>query len=143
MIGNDCSNITIISTEVGPFCSLSSFQENNKGKAGIYLVYRKNKIDQKLRLIYIGKAQDLSERVNNSHEHYKDWLTWAYEDENYLYFSSVIPQNIEDISRCEAALIYRFKPPVNTEGKESFGFNNTVIFFNGKDVCGKKMIFAL
>ncbi len=142
MARNNTSNLSIISADVGPFYSLADFQENYKRISGIYLVYRKNLQDQKLRLIYIGQAQDLSERVNSSHEHYNDWLTWAYGEESNLYFSAILINDPTDILRCEAALIYKFKPQINTSGIDSFIYDDTVIIFRGKDVCGKKIIYC-
>lgn len=128
---------------VGPHLTLQAFQSMSEDTSGIYLVYRINKEDGRLKLIYVGKSVDVSERVGPTHEHYNDWLEWADGQEPRLRFSWVILQDhVEDVLRCEAAFIYCLQPPINCNGKDSFSYEDTVVIFNGRQVCCRSQIMA-
>ena len=76
------------------------------------------------KLIYIGEAEDLHERVLN-HDKWKEW-------EKHLKINEELCFNITRIGfthreRVEAALIYANQPPVNIEYKDSFPFDTTHI----------------
>lgn len=93
------------------------------------------------RIVYIGKAdgeKGLKGRVGENHEHIADarkkveeakkndetaFLTIVYSDEN--------SNNEPHLERIEAALIYAKQPSINTQGKDSFNYPETVINISG------------
>ena len=110
---------------------------------GVYLVYRENKSDKRFRLIYIGKADIIANRVNERHDHYHDWLEWAYGDVSALRFSLVrLPDDLP-IETCEAALIYALQPPINTDCKETYTHTDVEIKFTGRKVCNRDSVIAI
>lgn len=126
---------------VSGYYQFDSFSRLNE--SGVYLVYRQNKNDGRFRLIYIGKADVVSNRVNEQHNHYQDWLEWAYGDVSALRFSIVtVPEGLS-IEDCEAALIYALQPPINTDGKETYARNDIEIMFVGRPVCNRESIIAI
>lgn len=132
-----------IQVNVGPHLTLHAFQSMSENTTGIYLVYRINREDDRLKLVYVGKSVDVSERVGETHEHYNDWLAWANGQESRLRFSWVILQDhIDELLRCEAALIYCLQPPINSNSKDSFSYEDTIIIFNGRQVCCRSQIMA-
>ena len=130
----------IIKCNVGPHIKLDQFVNENIGQRGIYLVYRKNKQDDKLRLIYIEKSDNISESLNKNHMHFMDWMNWAYNDENYLRFSLVTILENADLNICEEALIFYFRPPANENIKNKFTHDDVEIIFYGRKVCQRKSI---
>lgn len=133
----------IIQVSVGAHLSLKAFQSRLEQTSGLYLVYRINKEDGRLKLIYVGKSSDVSDRVDQSHEHYSDWLEWADGQEDRLRFSCVVLQDhTTEILRCEAALIYAFQPPINNNGKDSFSYEDTMVIFNGRQICHRNLIIV-
>ena len=135
--------MVVFLVSVGAHLSLKSFQNHSEETSGLYLVYRINKEDGRLKLIYVGKSVDVSERVDQTHEHYNDWLDWADGQEDRLRFSCVVLQNHEtEVLRCEAAMIYAFQPPINDKGKDSFSYEDTMVIFNGRQVCHRSLIIA-
>jgi hypothetical protein len=83
------------------------------------------------RLLYIGEGADLRERVG-THDRGQDW-------KRQLRTGEVICVNVELISpqadrqRAEAAMIFKHKPPCNTEFADKFPFDTTTITTSGKN----------
>jgi len=106
--------------------------ENKPGvpaQSGVYCVYECRYNDYNdtvslLKLIYIGEADDVQERIAN-HEKYQDWLKHVRFG-NELFFS-LGPVLSTDRERAEAAMIFKHKPPENEEYKYSFPFDQTTI----------------
>ena len=74
------------------------------------------------KLIYIGEAEDIHDRVLN----HEKWMEW----EKHLKINEELCFNFTRIEsahreRVEAALINSNQPPVNTEYKHSFPFDTT------------------
>lgn len=100
--------------------------------AGVYCVYTctYDKQAQTVaisKLIYIGEAADVRERVTN-HELRPTWNKQLATGQ-VLCFSAATTASRK---RAEAALIFKHKPPVNTEYKHSFPFDTTTINVSGK-----------
>lgn len=121
---------------VGPRLTFGEFTAADFNQSGVYLVYRVNREDGRFRLIYVGKSDNVSDRVSTAHHRYHEWIQWAYGDDTNLRFSLVTLQPTDDLERCEAALIYGLQPPINVLYKESFGYDETEIVFEGRKVCG-------
>ena len=132
-----------IQVNVSPHLTLQAFQAMTENTTGIDLVYRINREDGRLKLVYVGKSVEASERVGITHEHYNDWIEWANGQESRLRFSLVILQDhADELLRCEAALIYCLQPPINHNGKDSFSYEDTLVIFNGRQVCCRSQIMA-
>ena len=114
------------------------WRDQNKGgvpsKSGLYCVYEctYNAQSEKVtlnKLIYIGEAGNVHDRIAN-HEKYNDWKKHVKAG-NELFFSfGAIGSTNRD--RCEAAVIFKHKPPENTEFKNSFPFDKTTMNLSGK-----------
>ncbi|MFC2112101.1 GIY-YIG nuclease family protein [Bacteroidota bacterium] len=101
--------------------------------SGVYFVYEGTRNEEKKtvtlqKLIYIGEAGDVCKRITE-HEKYDDWSKHVRSG-NLLYFSTC-PVASTDRDRVEAAYIFKHQPPVNTEHKDSFGFDETTIKSSG------------
>ena len=132
-----------IQVTVGPHLTMAAFNAMPSDVKGVYLVYRLNKEDGRLKLIYVGKSVDIADRVGPSHEHYVDWIAWAGGQEDRLRFSWVILlDHVTDLLRCEAAIIYSLRPPINRMGIDTFSYDDTMIIFNGREVCCRSQIIA-
>ena len=103
-------------------------------KSGIYCVYTSvhNKTEKTMtikKLVYIGESSDVGSRISD-HEHQEDWEEYLNSGEVLCYsFGAITSQNRE---RCEAALIFKHKPPVNTEYVNSFPYDQTTLNLSGK-----------
>lgn len=102
-------------------------------QSGIYCVYECTFNAQARtvalnKLIYIGEADDVRARLAN-HEKYDLWMKHVRPG-NVLCFSfgGVGPQIRP---RCEAAMIFKHKPPENTEYADSFPFDRTTMELSG------------
>jgi hypothetical protein len=114
------------------------WREPNKGsipaKSGIYCVFscvynsEKNAVSLK-KLIYIGESENVNERIAN-HEKLSDWQKHVKQGEVLCYSFGAVPTT--DRVRCEAAMIFKHKPPVNTEYISEFPFDQTTITLTGK-----------
>ncbi|OQS45854.1 hypothetical protein B0T49_20840 [Chromobacterium violaceum] len=114
------------------------WRELDKGsvpsKSGIYCVYRgvynkdKNTVSLQ-QLIYIGESVDVRDRLAN-HEKLGEWSKYLKKGEELCYSFGAIPAAHR--VRCEAALIFRHKPPVNTEYVKAFPHDKTSISLTGK-----------
>lgn len=105
-------------------------------QSGIYGVYActfdtVEKTVSLKRLLYIGESADVCDRVSN----HDQWNTWKRQ----LKAGEVICVNAALISpeadrqRAEAAMIFKHKPPCNTEYVNSFPFDSTTITTRGKN----------
>lgn len=104
-------------------------------ESGVYCAYEcTHNVSEKNvslhRLLYIGEADDVKDRVAK----HEKWGQWKHEtgEGNELCFSfarvGVLYRN-----RIEAALIFKHKPPVNDEYKWSFPFDETTLSLTGKN----------
>lgn len=114
------------------------WREEKKGnvpnKSGIYCVYTciHNKTEKTVsiqKLVYIGESGDVRGRIAN-HEHQKDWESHLKSGEELCY--SFGPAESSSRERCEAAMIFKHKPPVNTEYVDAFPFDQTTMKLSGK-----------
>lgn len=114
------------------------WREVNKGsipaKSGVYLVYvcRYNESKKTVtldKLIYIGEAGDVKDRVAN-HEKWPEWREHVPRGSQICFsFAGVTSPDRE---RAEAALIYYHKPPCNDEYIDSFPFEDTTVESAGR-----------
>lgn len=83
------------------------------------------------RLLYIGEAADVRDRVLN-HERWPDWKRQLKSGETICVNAALISPEA-DRQRAEAAMIFKHKPPCNTEYVESFPFDTTSITTSGRN----------
>ncbi len=102
----------------------------NSGVYGIYrCVYNEDKDSVNLKqLIYIGKADDLYERLNK-HEKWNDFLSYLKKEEQICICYTFVDKQYNE--RVEAALINSNQPPENTEFKNAFPFDKTIVNCTG------------
>jgi len=114
------------------------WRDKDKGsipsKSGVYCVYECTYNSEKdsvsiHRLIYIGEADDVKDRIAK-HGKRDKWLKHVRR-ENELCFS-LGGVGSTDRSRAEAALIFKHKPPENDEYVDSFPFDKTTVSLSGK-----------
>ena len=114
------------------------WREKNIGgipaKSGIYCVYtciynieKKNITIDKL--IYIGESEDVNNRIK-THEKLIEWKRYLKSGETLCFSFGAISSNARN--RCEAAIIFKHQPPVNTEYKVAFPFDKTNVKLSGK-----------
>jgi len=113
------------------------WREPNKNgipsKSGIYCVYEctHNVTEQTVtlhQLLYIGQSVDANREVA-THKKLEDWKKHVRDGKQLCYSFSPVPS--EDLSRIEAALIFKHKPIENTNYKENFPFDRTTIISSG------------
>jgi hypothetical protein len=103
--------------------------------SGVYCVYactynaETDKVSIRL-LVYIGEAQDVNDRIAN-HEKWPDWRKHRQQGEELCF--NFAPAEPSERPRVEAALIFRHKPPENSEHKDSFPFGETTISTTGRN----------
>jgi len=103
-------------------------------ESGIYCVYRctydreKGTVSLK-KLIYIGESQNIKERVDG-HEKLEDWQSYLESGEILCYSYTLADETTR--KRCEAAMIIKHNPPVNTEYVNSFPFDKTTVILTDK-----------
>jgi len=114
------------------------FRDKNKSgipnHSGVYFVYVAsfNLHTEKVtlnNLIYIGESDNVNTRIQN-HEKYDEWQTYLSQGQELCYSTCRIDG--DDRLRVEAAYIFRHKPPVNTEYKNSFQFDQTTVISTGE-----------
>lgn len=116
--------------------------EHNKSslpkRAGIYCVYKckynkKENAVSDLFLLYIGESENINERHNeNKHEHYDDFCSYLSDGEILCYSYALVSDDDERM-QCEAALIYKMQPPINTQNKDDFLYEKTHIKTSGSN----------
>jgi hypothetical protein len=111
-------DIAGIPKESGVFCVYTSY-------------YHPQEMTESIRaLIYIGEGNDVNGRIT-SHEKWPDWRRQLRPSEKICFnFAPVRPSS--DLERVAAALVFQHKPPENSEGKDSFRFDDTTISVEGK-----------
>ncbi|MCY4049303.1 MAG: GIY-YIG nuclease family protein [Hyphomicrobiales bacterium] len=97
--------------------------------SGIYGVYG---LSNSFRLIYIGESSNVRDRVEN-HEKRTKWQSKIRTGEKICFNVALISSR--ERQRAEAAMIYKHKPPCNTEHVNSFQFDTTTIRTSGKNAC--------
>jgi len=102
-------------------------------EGGIYCVYvcRFNEKTRNVilnKLLYIGEADDLNQRIKN-HEKWQEWRKALSLGEELCF--SFAHFDSPNRTRVEAALIFKYKPPVNDDYKDSFPFDKTTILLSG------------
>lgn len=103
-------------------------------KSGIYCVFscvhnQAEKTVSLKKLIYIGESGDVKSRLAN-HEKLNDWKKHVKQGEVLCF--SFAPAPSASRVRCEAAMIFKHEPPVNTEYTEAFPHDKTTISITGK-----------
>lgn len=114
-------------------------------KSGVYIVqsciYNVKEDTVTLnKLIYIGKADNINERVNN-HEKLEDWKKQLKTGEELCFSCTEISTLYNE--RVEAALINANQPTVNVEYKNSFPYDRTNVNSSGKYLRLKEKIIVL
>ena len=114
------------------------WREPNKGgvpdKSGVYVVYEcyydpQEKTVSLKKIIYMGEAGNVRDRIDG-HEKWPEWREQVRAG-NQICFSFAPVGNL-DRERAEAALIFKHKPPTNTEYVNSFPFDQTTVNSKGK-----------
>jgi excinuclease UvrABC nuclease subunit len=103
-------------------------------RSGVYCVYECTNNSQENtvaihRLIYIGESENVNSRIAN-HEKKPRWQRYVSQGNELCY--SMGPVSSTDRVRAEAALIFKHKPPVNTECLNNFPYEDTNIVLTGK-----------
>lgn len=105
-------------------------------KSGIYGVYActydtgQNTVALN-RLLYIGESADVQDRVTN-HNLLSSWKRQLKQGE-VLCFNAALISPEADRQRAEAAMIFKHKPPCNTEYADNFPFDTTTVTTSGKN----------
>lgn len=127
-----------INANVGPHLTMEQFRESHV--PGVYLVYRLNREDQRLRLIYIGHSTDVGTCASSDGDLQRKWMSWAYGDQSALRFSLI---TLDDASRrqvCAEALVRFFVPGANqVEGLSSM-IDDVQVMFSGRRVCNCSVV---
>lgn len=96
--------------------------------SGIYCVYastfnqKANSVSLR-KLLYIGESEKVATRIKN-HEKWSAWRKQLQYGEQICFsYAPIITGRV----RVEAAMIYKHKPPVNTEYVNQFPFDRTTI----------------
>jgi hypothetical protein len=84
------------------------------------------------RLLYIGEAADVRGRVAN-HERLADWKRHLQTGEILCFNAALISPDAARW-RAEAAMIFKHKPPCNTEYVDTFPFDTTTVSTSGKNL---------
>ncbi|NQT63585.1 MAG: GIY-YIG nuclease family protein [Candidatus Marinimicrobia bacterium] len=103
-------------------------------ESGIYCVYtcthdKKGGTVTLKKLVYIGESKNVHKRIED-HEKLAKWRTHLKQDEILCYNFGSVSSTSRD--RCEAAMIFKHKPPENTEYVNSFPFDQTSLSLSGK-----------
>ena len=83
------------------------------------------------RLLYIGESGDVQDRVAN-HDVWSSWRRELKQGE-VLCFTAALISPEADRQRAEAAMIFKHKPPCNTEYTDNFPFDTTTVTTSGKN----------
>lgn len=104
--------------------------------SGIYCVYacthnaQARTVSLK-RLFYIGEAANIRNRVM-VHERWDDWRRRLNFGEELCFNAALISPQAER-ERAEAAMIFKHKPPCNTQCVDTFPFDTTTVWTSGKN----------
>jgi hypothetical protein len=102
---------------------------------GVYAVMsckyqEKSKSVMLTKLLYIGQATDLNQRLNN-HDHLNCWKKHLKPGEE-ICFNFTLIDDSDDLDRIEATLIYVNMPPCNEQGLENFNYLPTTVTCQGR-----------
>ena len=97
--------------------------------SGVYFVYECTYNKEKdavsiHKLIYIGESDEVRDRIAD-HEKYEKWKKHVRPGNTLCYSTGQVAAS--DRERIEAAYIFKHQPPVNTEHKASFDFDETTV----------------
>jgi len=81
------------------------------------------------KLVYIGESDNVRSRIAD-HEKQEDWEAHLKSGEQLRYSFGPVAGASRD--RCEAALIFKHKPPENTEYVNTFPFDQTTMNLSEK-----------
>lgn len=104
-------------------------------QSGVYCVYEcTHNVDEHTitihRLLYIGEAVDANDRVK-SHENWDEWRHLVNKGNMLCFSFTAVEPTYRD--RVEAALVFRHRPPLNREYRDSFPFDKTTITTSGRN----------
>ena len=114
------------------------WREQKKGgvpaESGIYCVYEctfnaQDKTVSLNKLVYIGEAGNVRDRIAN-HEKYDDWKKHVRSGNELCFSFGGASSTVRE--RCEAAMIFKHKPPENTEYCDEFPFDKTTMKLSSK-----------
>jgi hypothetical protein len=117
---------------------LGYWRDRNKAgipaHSGVYFVYAAtyNPENDKVtlqKIIYIGESENVNSRIE-SHEKYNDWKKHLSSGQELCFSTGKVDGS--DRLRVEAAYVFKLKPPVNTEYKYTFPFDQTTIISTGE-----------
>lgn len=81
------------------------------------------------KLIYIGESDNVRSRIS-SHEKQRDWERSLKSGEQLCYNFGAVAATSR--ARCEAAMVFKHKPPENTEYVNEFPFDQTTMNLSGR-----------
>lgn len=105
-------------------------------QSGIYCVYSctydaQNDTVSIKKLIYIGESDNIRKRVKD-HEKWDKWRRELGLGQQLCFSAALIgPQS--DRERAEAAMIFKHKPPCNTEYVDSFPYDQATVRTSGRN----------
>ena len=134
--------MTSVTLDVGPHLAKETFLVSDLMDASLYLVYRVNRTDQRLRLIYIGRARDAAADIAAGSQLYQEMVRWAYGDENQLRFSVVRYVGPVDVDLIRRTLACVLRPVLNGDPAPIYAGDSLLIAFEGRAVCGRESILA-
>lgn len=101
-------------------------------KSGVYMVYAGKPVSDKIvslrKLFYIGESSNIHDRIVE-HNRDKDWKDGLKEGELLYYAYALAPKDERLLE--EAALIYYYKPPYNTEYVDNYPFERVELNLSG------------
>ena len=111
--------------------------------SGIYCVYATRRSPEtgnltKPRLLYIGEAENIRDRVPEDPEERRDKWEEELRRSEFLCVSFALIEGKADRKQAEAAMIYQHQPPCNEMHKDSYSFPRTTISTSGKNVTLSK-----
>ncbi len=115
------------------------WREPNKSgipaESGVYTVYRATydktaKTVSLKQVLYIGESDNVKDRIAG-HEKADDWKKHLKSGEVLCY--AFAPVGATSRERVEAALIFKHKPPENTEYVDNFPFDETTVSTSGRN----------
>ena len=107
---------------------------------GVYFVFSAKEGDGAytlIRLLYIGRSNDVQQRVNGKHHKYGKILAECKKDQGVpvYYYGDVTPSSKEDMVRTESALIFSKGPELNETADKEFHHPDTYIQLKRKKGC--------
>lgn len=134
----------VITVDVDNRIPFIEFIQQNHDIEYIFLVYRRNREDNRLRLIYIGenkREMGLESSDWRQHPRYQNWIKWAYNDENALVFS-IVKVAEQELKMAFDAMVLAFRPSVNSESGEvpSHIEEEVIVNFSGRNICGRPFV---